>query len=105
MGATPTVERVGWFIVWMLLGAAIATTLELVVFLPVSILATLAAARWLPRGRDEWEGVISGFGLPFLYVAYVNRGPGDESPWPWLVVGVGLVVAGVVVHRRARPAP
>jgi membrane protein implicated in regulation of membrane protease activity len=89
----------------MVIGAAIAVTLELVVFLPLSVLMAIAAARWLPRSRSGWEGAISGLGLPLLCVAYVNRDPGDSSPWPWLVVGAGLLLAGVVIHRRARAGP
>ncbi|GMA23370.1 hypothetical protein GCM10025864_11290 [Luteimicrobium album] len=61
---------------------------------------------------------LSGAGVLPLVVAYLNReGPGDVctaysggqcvagteewSPWPWLVVGVGLVVAGVVLSTVA----
>jgi hypothetical protein len=98
-------RRYGWFCVWMLLGAVIGVTLEFVVFLPVSILGSLAVARWLPRSRVGWEGVISGLGLPLLVVAYINRDPGDLSPWPWLVVGVGLLAAGLLIHHRATGAP
>jgi membrane protein implicated in regulation of membrane protease activity len=98
-------ERLGWFLVWVVVGAAIGATLELVLFLPVTILVALAVARWLPRSRDAWEGAISGLGLPFLLVAYLNRGPGDLSPWPWLVVGLGLLIAGVLLHRRSRAGP
>lgn len=101
----PAAERLGWFLVWMVLGVAIGVTLEFVLFLPVTVLVALAVARWLPRSRDQWEGVISGLGLPFLLVAYINRDPGDWSPWPWLVVGLGLLIAGVLLHRRARAAP
>jgi membrane protein implicated in regulation of membrane protease activity len=101
----PASERLGWFLVWMVVGVAIGVTLELVVFLPLSVLAALAVARWLPRSRDGWEGAISGLGLPFLLVAYINHDPGDLSPWPWLVVGLGLLIAGVLLHRRARAGP
>ena len=89
----------------MVLGVAIGVTLEFVVFLPVTVLVALAVARWVPRSRAQWEGIISGLGLPFLLVAYVNRGRGDSSPWSWLVVGLGLLVAGVLAHRRARAGP
>jgi hypothetical protein len=86
----------------MILGAAIAVTLELVVFLPVSILAALAFAKWTPQSRDHRAGAITGAGLPFLYLAWVNREPGDSTPWPWLIIGVGLMATGLVAHRRQR---
>ena len=96
----------GWFAGWVSLGVVIGVTLELVVFLPVSALVALAVARWLPQSRDHWEGVLTGIGLPFLYVAYINRGPGDFSPWPWLAIGIALTVAGVVLHQpRVRHRP
>ena len=67
-------------------------------------------------------GLISGLGLPVLYVAFLNReGPGnickvsassiscteEWSPWPWLLVGIAFLVVGVAVfvmsnRRRAR---
>jgi hypothetical protein len=51
-----------------------------------------------------------------VYIAYLNRhGPGEVcrtnaaqhecttqwSPWPWLLVGLVLVAAGVLLFRRA----
>jgi uncharacterized membrane protein HdeD (DUF308 family) len=56
MGGSAPDRGYGWFVVWMILGAAIG-------------------------------------------VVYINRDPGDRSPWPWLVVGLGLVIAGAAVHR------
>jgi hypothetical protein len=62
-------------------------------------------------------GMISGAGLPLLYVAWLNRGgPGEvctstatstecadeSSPWPFLVLAVVLVGVGVVVFVRQR---
>jgi hypothetical protein len=84
----------------MIPGAAIVVTLELVVFLPLSMLAALAFAKWIPHSRDHWEGAITGAGLPFLYVAWINREPGDFSPWPWLIIGLALMIVGVVAHQR-----
>jgi hypothetical protein len=65
------------------------------------------------RATDGIAGLISGLGLPVLFVAYANReGPGDIckitsgggqsctqewSPWPWLLIGLALVGFGVVV--------
>ncbi|BEP13537.1 hypothetical protein acdb102_18480 [Acidothermaceae bacterium B102] len=63
-------------------------------------------------------GLISGSSVVLFYVAWLNRqGPGtvcttlhgggeqcaeEWSPWPWLAVGVALVVAGWVVRRSLR---
>jgi hypothetical protein len=67
---------------------------------------------------------LAGAGLVPLYIAWLNRdGPGEDictahaadgtcnagteewNPWPWLAVGLALVVAGVVLfvvlRRRA----
>jgi hypothetical protein len=64
-------------------------------------------------------GIVAGGAAPVLYVAWLNRdGPGshctvtatsssciDEwTPWPFLVVAVGMVVAGVVAFVRLRGA-
>ncbi len=61
-----------------------------------------------------------GSGIPLRYVTWLNRfGPGEvctitdtgqgcvqqSSPWPWLVVGLLLLVAGIAVHvSRVRVA-
>jgi hypothetical protein len=106
----------GWFIAWLGVGAGYAlaalAALTIGVFvLPVAVAALvfLATRR---HAKEGLPGLISGPGLPLLYVAYLNRaGPGtictargggqscvDEwSPWPWLAVGALLLVVGVVV--------
>lgn len=83
------------------------------------VLATVLLVRRQPATRGL-PGLISGLGVPLLYVAYLNRaGPGticttvtggqecdDEwSPWPWLAVGVILLALGAAVFvRRQRRA-
>lgn len=73
--------------------------------------------------RIGWPGVLAGFALPLLYVAYLNHGgPGNVctahtgtactaseeewSPWPWLAAGLVLALAGVVafLHNRRKEA-
>jgi hypothetical protein len=87
--------------------------------LPLPVLATVLLVRRQPA-TSGLPGLISGLGVPLLYVAYLNRaGPGticttvtggqecnDEwSPWPWLAVGVILLALGVAVFvRRQRQA-
>jgi hypothetical protein len=100
-----------WFTAWLLVGAGYALSLIGVAsiglfVLPLPVLATVLLVRRQPAACGL-SGLISGLGIPLLYVAYVNRaGPGtictavtggqecnDEwSPWPWLAVGVILVV-------------
>lgn len=105
-----------WFGCWLVTGTtwvlAVVGAFTIGVFvLPVAIVLTvlLATRRTSSVGLP---GIISGAGIPLLYVAYLNRGgPGsvcttvfggqsciqEWSPWPWLGVGTVLVVAGVVV--------
>jgi membrane protein implicated in regulation of membrane protease activity len=84
--------------------------------LPVAVVATVLIGR-RRRARVGRPGLVSGTALPLMYVAYLNRdGPGtvcsaiaggqscvDEwSPWPWLAVGLALLVAGAIVFARGR---
>ena len=111
----------GWFAVWMLLGAgwclAILAVLSIGVFIaPVVLVFTVLVTRQ-PAARASLGGVVSGLGLPMLYVAYLNRhGPGmhctstptsesctnEYTPWPFLLTGAVLFVLGVMVLRRQR---
>ena len=115
-------DRTGvmWFIAWMLVGAgfafgvlsapSIGAFVLLVTVVAMIVLATRAG------NRVGLPGLVSGLSLPLFYVAYLNRsGPGtictttatsqscsDEwSPWPWLVVGLVLLVAGCVWFAMA----
>lgn len=104
------------FFVWAVLGAAAA--FGLVIFgtlaaVPILIGVGLAVTR--PALRRSWFGAMTGVGAMSLYVAFAQRrGPGTvcwqtatasgcdqyANPWPWLVVGAALVVAGFVAHAR-----
>lgn len=108
-----------WFAVWIVVGAAFALgsiSVIGIVVLPIAGIATALLAR-NKRVVAGIVGIVSGAGLPFVYVAYLNRdGPGtictatnggescrDEwSPWPWLGVGVGLVALGVALFVGTR---
>ena len=119
--AVPTGQSWGWFLAWVPIGAAWALAVVGamsigVLVAPVAALLTVGLLR-LDRRRQGVLGLLSGAGLPFLLVAYLNRsGPGwscsvDDSttsctdqfsPWPWLMIGVALVGAGVVLAERSR---
>jgi hypothetical protein len=115
----------GWFLAWFGAGAlcalAVLGALTIGIFvLPIAgaVIVFLATRR---GATDGIGGLISGLGLPVLYVAFLNRdGPGnicrvsatgsscteEWSPWPWVLLGAVLVFAGIVVlavstRRRA----
>jgi hypothetical protein len=111
-----------WFAAWLFVGSGFtlgmlgAFTIGVFV-LPAALIAAVVLAR-IHRPRSELLGLISGLGTPLLYVGYLNRsGPGDVcttardgsrscteqwSPWPWVAVGVLLVLVGVVAFAKYR---
>lgn len=120
--------RVGvpWFFAWAAVGAGYAFGILAALSVGVYVLAVTVVATVLlirsPQASSGLTGIVSGLGLPLLYVAFLNRsGPGtvctttptggqtcgeEWSPWPWLLAGVVLIVAGwswfaVRSHRRA----
>jgi hypothetical protein len=118
--------RWAWFAAWLIIGAGYALSLlgaaSIGLFvLPLPVLATILIARRQHAGSGL-PGLISGLGIPLLYVAYLNRaGPGticttitgggqdcsDEwSPWPWLAAAVillGLGLAAFIARQRHLP--
>jgi hypothetical protein len=110
----------GWFVAWFFAGAlcalAVVGALTIGIFV-IPIAGALIAFLATRRGAtDGISGLVSGLGLPVLYVAFLNRdGPGNIctvsatgsscteqwSPWPWLLLGAALVCLGVVVLARS----
>ncbi|MER5913854.1 hypothetical protein ABT124_26075 [Streptomyces sp. NPDC001982] len=105
-----------WFCAWFLVGALASLGLLTVLTVGVFLLpATLVAAVFLATRRGSragLAGLVSGLGMPLLYVAFLNRGgPGsvctttasgqscvDEySPWGWLGAGAVFLLAGIVL--------
>lgn len=120
-----------WFTAWAAVGAAYLLALLTIPTiglylapLPIAATVLLATRR---AARPGLSGLLSGAGVPVLYVAYLNRsGPGtvcstthsgqscvdQYNPWPWLVGGLLMVVAGLAVfvvlearRRRSAHAP
>jgi hypothetical protein len=108
-------RTVGWFVVWALLGAAFALgTISFigVLVLPAAALVTIVLAR-AGTATDGVAGIVTGLGLPLLYVAFLNRAGPDANhcrathggmscvelmnPWPWLALGTVFVLAGVAL--------
>ena len=123
--APPPLRRdAAWFVAWVVVGAACALgvlgALTIGIFLlPVALVALVVLATRSGAAVGA-PGAISGLGLPALYVSYLNRsGPGDVctvtarsascteawNPWPWLVAGLLLVLAGPLVFRARRRRP
>ena len=120
--------RVWGFLGWVLVGGLVSLGVLALLSIGIVLIAAgvvVAVVLLLhPGGRGAARlGLLSGMGLPLLYVAALNReGPGDVchdfeggvkceqqwSPWPFLAVGLGLVVAGVVLYvlavRRGQPS-
>jgi hypothetical protein len=114
-----------WFCAWFLVGTlaslGVLTALTIGVFLlPIALVAAVFLVTRRGR-RVGLAGLVSGLGVPLLYVAFLNReGPGnvctttatgqscvDEySPWGWLAAGAVFLLAGIVlglVLRRRAP--
>ncbi len=108
------------FALWAAVGAGgvlgVLTAPTIGVFVLPLTVALAAVLVWRQRVRLAGPGIVTGLGLLPCYIAYLNRGgPGtvcttsgtagsctqEWSPWPWLAVGAGLVVAGVVLQVRA----
>lgn len=114
-----------WFCAWFVVGALAAsgllTALTIGVFLlPIALVAAVFLAIRHDR-RAGLAGLVSGLGVPLLYVAFLNReGPGnvctttatgqscveEYSPWGWLAAGAVFLLAGIVLglvlRRRTR---
>ncbi len=107
----------GWFWAWAVVGAIAVLSLDLgpLAALPAFALGALVATAGDRRHRGV-AGIVTGAGLPLLWVAYVQRqGPGTTcwrtassagcdqhlDPLPWLIIGLALVLAGLVAQSRA----
>jgi hypothetical protein len=107
--------------IWCLVGAGLCLgvlsilTIGFAVLLVTLVLCGLLL--WRIGVGPALTGISSGAAAPVLYVAWLNRdGPGsrctltatsssctDEwSPWPFVVVAVGLFVAGIVMFAVLR---
>ena len=106
----------GWFWAWVLVGCATAFGLlvaGMLALAPVALVIWLMASR--PTIRRSAFGLVTGLGIPLIYVAWVQRaGPGTTcwhtatasgcdqhlNPLPWLVVGGVLIAGGIVAQAR-----
>lgn len=105
-----------WFWVWAAVGALGILSLDLgtITAVPALIIGALIATKG-DRNHRSTFGLLTGAGLPLLWVAWVQReGPGTTcwhtatgagcdqhlDPVPWLVIGITLVLGGVLAQTR-----
>jgi hypothetical protein len=105
-----------WFWAWAGVGALAVSSLSLgVLTAPPALLLGALVANLGDRAQRSAFGLLTGAGLPLLWVAYVQRqGPGTTcwhtassagcdqhlNPLPWLIVGVTLVLTGLTAQTR-----
>ena len=111
----------GWTLVGVLAGFAVLALLSIGVFVAPFVVVLGAGGLVSSRlRRGAAPGLLLGVSTAPLWLAWLNRsGPGtvceatatsqacaeQVSPWPFLVVGVALAGAGMVlVHRTVRDA-
>jgi hypothetical protein len=101
-----------WAVVGALFGISVVSFIGVLTF-PIALVTAALVGR-LSSGRGG-QGVVSGLGLPLLLIAYLHRyGPGEHcevtatshsceellNPWPWLLAGAVLVLAGTAWFAR-----
>lgn len=107
------------------MGAGYALGVLSLLSIGIFVVAIAVAATVLLARRTDTHvglpGLVAGFSLPLFYLAVLNRsGPGtictttatsqtcveETSPWPWVAIGVAILVGGcvwfVVANRRRR---
>jgi hypothetical protein len=105
-----------WFGAWAGVGALAVSSLSLgVLTAPAALVLGALVATVGDRRHRSVFGLLTGAGLPLLWVAYLQRqGPGticwhtassagcDQylNPLPWLIVGIALVLTGSVAQTR-----
>lgn len=118
MTRVPVWAYAWWVVVGAVLGFGAAAMLTIgILVLPVGVALAAIGVRQPALRTRAVAGVIAGFGLVALYLAWLNRGGpgtvchttatssecGDQwSPWPFVAVGVLLVVTSVAVLRLLR---
>jgi hypothetical protein len=122
----------GWFLAWTTVGVGFVGGLLAVFAFPVTLVlwgvsgAGAAVITKHKRARVAWPGIASGASILVFLIAYLSRdGPGEVctahigractsfeqqwSPWPFVAVGVIMLVGGVVgfifIQRQARRRP
>lgn len=98
-----------WFSAWVLLALAVvvgAFALGLLwpwTLVPIALVVLGCRIAQRPSARRSMRGLLSGAGAALLYVAWIERtgpGAGALNPFPWLLVGIALLVSGVIAHAQ-----
>lgn len=101
-----SVPRCTFFWLWAGVGGALALSVVsfIGVLTAIPALIALALVAWRSPRWPEPLGILTGFGALCLTIAALNRGAEGLDPTPWLVAGVVLVLAGLVLYAGARRA-
>lgn len=112
-----------WTLVGALLGFGIIGALTIgILFMAAAVALGFAGQRSHTLNNRSARGIIAGFAVAPLYLAWINRrGPGavcttidhgtgiscgDQwSPWPFLAVAIAILIGFVVAVRRKDPGP
>jgi hypothetical protein len=114
-------DSVPAFLWWCVAGAGlclgVVSLLSIGAFVLLATFMLCGILLWRLEFGWGMAGLLSGAALPMFYLAWVNReGPGEvchadalstscsdeTSPWPFVVAGLVLVLAGIVVFVRGR---
>lgn len=102
-----------WFWMWVLDGALAVFSLDVGPLAAGPALLLTALLSFRQGRRASASGLLTGAGLPLLFVAYVQRdGPGTTcyrtansvgcnqhlNPVPWLIIGAVLVLTGLLTQ-------
>jgi hypothetical protein len=118
---SPDPSSRGRFFKWLAVGAVYSVALVGIAsiglfVLPFAVIGTALVMR-RTNGKDGLFGLLSGLGIPLLYVSYLNRkGPGtvcshvsggqscggESDPWIWFGVGMSLLFAGALLFMLRR---
>jgi hypothetical protein len=92
----------GWFWVWTMMGALGMLgmiSLGWLLLLPIALVSA-GIERYAQPPQRTMLGLLSGAGVLFLVVAYINRN-GPFNPHTWGTAGILCLIGGIVAYAVA----